>query len=151
VIVKLQDELLARGKELDSREGAVIMREESLMAFACVLRDASAEHDTSHARADAIQRDYSTQLSVYSSQSEWRRALGRTLDECAALLGLEEIDLEVHEVILAEDLECSLHPSDGQDLSAELKKACACVDMIVVDCAPRLSGYHNMLCRWPVS
>jgi hypothetical protein len=57
----------------------------------------------------------------------------------------------VREAILAEELECSLRPSDGQDLSAELKKACARVDMIIVDCAPRLSGYRNKLCGWPVS
>jgi hypothetical protein len=28
------------------------------------------------------------------------------LDECVALLGLQETDLEVREVILAEELEC---------------------------------------------
>jgi hypothetical protein len=64
------------------------MREESLTAFACVLGDVSAEHDTSRTHTDAIQRDYSTQVSVSSSESEWRRVLGQTLDECAALLGL---------------------------------------------------------------
>jgi hypothetical protein len=35
------------------------------------------------------------------------------LDECVALLGLQETDLEVREVILAEELERSQRPSHG--------------------------------------
>jgi hypothetical protein len=40
------------------------------------------------------------------------------------------MDMEVQEVILAEELERGLHPTNGQDLSAELDKACAQVAMI---------------------
>jgi hypothetical protein len=36
----------------------------------------------------------------------------------------------VREAILAEELERSLHPTDGWDLSVELDKACTCVDRI---------------------
>jgi hypothetical protein len=52
------------------------------------------------------------------------------LEECQILLSLQEADLEVHEAILAEELECDLHSSDGRDLSAELDKARALADGI---------------------
>jgi hypothetical protein len=88
VIVELQEQLLARGKELDSQVGTVITWEESMTAFARALGDASTECDASRARADAVRWDYSAQVSVSSSQSERRKALGRMLDERVALLGL---------------------------------------------------------------
>jgi hypothetical protein len=43
-------------------------------------------------------------------------ALSQTLEECMALLGLQETDLEVHEVILAVELERGLHAPDGRNL-----------------------------------
>jgi hypothetical protein len=55
------------------------------------------------------------------------------LDERMTLPGLQEIDLEVHEVILAKELERGQRPSDGQDMLAELKKICTHVDRINVD------------------
>jgi hypothetical protein len=91
------------------------------------------EHDASRARATATQRDYSAQVSASSSQSERRKAFRRTLEEHAALLGLQEMDLEVHEAILAEELERSLHPPDGRDPSVELDKVYVCVDQIADD------------------
>jgi hypothetical protein len=45
-----------------------------------------------------------------------------------AVLGLQKMDLEVREAILAGELEHSLHPPDGQDSSAELDKVRARVD-----------------------
>jgi hypothetical protein len=45
------------------------------------------------------------------------------LEECLILLCLLEMDLEVREVILAEELEHVPHPIDGRDISAELDKA----------------------------
>jgi hypothetical protein len=91
------------------------------------------EHDASRARATATQRDYSAQVSASSSQFERRKAFRRTLEEHAALLGLQEMDLEVHEAILAEELERSLHPPDGRDPSVELDKVYVCVDQIADD------------------
>jgi cysteine sulfinate desulfinase/cysteine desulfurase-like protein len=114
VIIELQEQLLAQGKELDSREGTVFMWEESLIAFAHVLREASTEHDASRAHVDAVRRDYSAQVSMSSSQSEWHKALGRTLDEHTTLFGLQEMNLELREAILVEELERGLHPSDGR-------------------------------------
>jgi hypothetical protein len=46
------------------------------------------------------------------------------------LLCLQEMDLEVREVILAEEQACGMHPLDGQNLSVELGKTHTCVDRI---------------------
>jgi hypothetical protein len=54
------------------------------------------------------------------------------LDECHILLCLQETDLEVREVILVEELERGLHPTNERDLSMELDKAPSRVDRI--DC-----------------
>jgi hypothetical protein len=69
------------------------------------------------------------------------------LDERASLLGRQEIDLEVCEAILAEELERGLRPSDGQDLSVELKKIRARVDRNVVDCATEAEGLSQQVVR----
>jgi hypothetical protein len=57
------------------------------------------------------------------------------LDERAALLGLQEMDLEVHEVIVVEELERILHRSDRRDLPTELYKAHVQANEIVGDWA----------------
>jgi hypothetical protein len=54
VVVELQGQLLARGRELDSREGAIAMWEDGLMAFECALGKVSAERDASRIRAVAV-------------------------------------------------------------------------------------------------
>jgi hypothetical protein len=40
VLTELQDQLLARGREIGSHEGAIIAWEESLVAFDCALMEA---------------------------------------------------------------------------------------------------------------
>jgi hypothetical protein len=52
------------------------------------------------------------------------------LEECKILLCLKETNLEVRGVILAKVLECGMHPTDGCDLSVELDRTHARVDMI---------------------
>jgi hypothetical protein len=69
VIVELQEQLLARERDMDSREGAIITWEEGLVAFARALEEVRTECDASRARADIVQRDFFTpgahlQLSV---------------------------------------------------------------------------------------
>jgi hypothetical protein len=59
------------------------------------------------------------------------------MEERAALLGLQETDMEVRKVILADKLEHGLHPPDGLDPSAELDKVCVCVDRITDDRATK--------------
>jgi hypothetical protein len=52
------------------------------------------------------------------------------LEECQILLFIQEADLEVQEVILAEEEARGLHPSDGRDLLAELEETRTCIDEI---------------------
>jgi hypothetical protein len=122
VIAELQDQLLAQERELDSREGTIIMWEESLSTFARVLREACTGRDASHALGGTIRCDYLAQVSASSSQSKRHKALRRMLDERVILLGLQETDLGVREAILAEELEHGLRDPDGHDLPAELDK-----------------------------
>jgi hypothetical protein len=124
MIVEQQEELLAWERELESHEGTIIAWEESLMAFAHVLRGgAIVECDASHACVDAIWQDYSVHVSASSSWSKWLNALSWSLEERTALLCLQETDMKVHEVILAEGLEHGLCPPNGRDLPAELDEA----------------------------
>jgi CO/xanthine dehydrogenase Mo-binding subunit len=123
VLSKLQEQLLAREWELASREGAFITWEESLVAFACVIMEARVGHDFICAHTDAIRHHYLTQVSASSSQSVWRIALRRSMDERAAHLGLQETDLEVCDAALVEELEHGLCRIDGHDLPAELDEA----------------------------
>jgi hypothetical protein len=136
MIVELQEQLLARERELDNREGAIVAWGESLTVFARALGEVTTECDASRTRAAATLWDYSTQVSASSSQSERLKAFSQMLKECAALL-------EVRKAILVEELEHGLHPPDGQDPSAELDKVRVRVDRIVDDhAAPKLSGYR---------
>jgi hypothetical protein len=85
------------------------------------------KRDASRVRVDVIRWDYSAQVSASSSQSGWLKALSRMQEEHEALLCLQEMDLEVHEALLAEELERGLHPPNGRDLPAELNEARTCV------------------------
>jgi hypothetical protein len=132
-IAELQDQLLARERELDSQEGTIVTWEESLMASARALGETCEVHDARRAHEGAVWRDYLTQVSVSSSQFERCKALYQTLYEHAILLGLQEIDLGVREAILAEELERGLRHPDGRDLPTGLDKTCARVHEIAGD------------------
>jgi hypothetical protein len=54
VVIELQEQLFARERQLDSREGGIIAWEEGLAAFAHMLREVHVERDASHARADVV-------------------------------------------------------------------------------------------------
>jgi hypothetical protein len=77
--------------------------------------------------------DNLAQVGTSFSRSEWRKALRWGLDERITILGLLEMDLEVHKAIMAEELERSLRCSDRCDLPVELYKARARVNEIAVD------------------
>jgi hypothetical protein len=111
--------------ELDSREGAVITWEQSLTAFAHALEEEHAGRDASCAHAGAALQDYLALVSASSSQFERHKALRRTLDERATLLGLQEMNLGVREATLSEELESGLHHPNRRDLSAKLDETCA--------------------------
>jgi hypothetical protein len=123
VVVELQEQLLARERELDSREGVVVAWKEGLAAFMHMLRVVRAECNASHVCANAIQWDFFAQVCTSSSRFKQLSGLGQTLEECQILLYLQDTDLEVCEVILAEELERRQHSTDGRDLSVELGKA----------------------------
>jgi hypothetical protein len=131
--------------ELDSREGTIIVWAESLMAFTHVIREARAGRDASCAQAGFIQRDYLAHMSASYSQSERHKALRRTLDERATLLGLQEMDLGLHEAILAKELERGLCHPDGCDLPAELDETHARVRGIVDDRATKAGQLSRQL------
>jgi hypothetical protein len=130
VTIELQGQLLARERELDSRESAIVMWEEGLAAFSRGLGEVRMERDASCTCIDAVQQDFFTQAHASSSRSEQLTDLGQTLEEHQILLCLLEKDLEVQEMILAKELQCGQHPIDGQDLSTELDKALMHVDRI---------------------
>jgi hypothetical protein len=109
------------------------MWEESLLLSASALREASAGCDTSHAHMGATRRDYLAQVGTSDSRSEWRKSLHQGLDECPTLLGLQEMDLEVHKVIVAEELECSLRHLDRSHLPIEMYRAHARANKIAGD------------------
>jgi hypothetical protein len=88
VAVELQGSLLAQERELDSREGVVVMWEEGLAAFAHVLGEVRVERDASRACADAFQRDFFAQVRASSSRSKQLTDLGRTLEDHQILLCL---------------------------------------------------------------
>jgi hypothetical protein len=72
-------------------------------------------------------------VSTSSSQSERRKALCQTLDECVILLALQEMDLGLREAILAEELECGLRHPHGRYLPTELDETRARVHRIAGD------------------
>jgi hypothetical protein len=84
-------------------------------------------------------------VSASSSQSEWHKALRRTLDERATLLGLQEMDLGLHEAILAKELERGLCHPDGCDLPVELDETRARVRGIVDDRATKAGQLSRQL------
>jgi hypothetical protein len=57
------------------------------------------------------------------------------LEEHQILLFLYEVDLEMQEVILAEEQAHNMHPLDGWDLSAKLEETRVHVDVINGMCA----------------
>jgi hypothetical protein len=70
VAIELKELLLSWERELDSREGAIITREEGLKAFACALGEVCIERDASRTHTDAIKRDFFSQAHTSSSWSK---------------------------------------------------------------------------------
>jgi hypothetical protein len=53
LVVELQEQLLARERELDSREGTIAMYEDGLLAFEHALGRVHMDHDAKRIRAKA--------------------------------------------------------------------------------------------------
>jgi hypothetical protein len=70
VAVELQGQLLARERELDSREGVITAWEDGLAAFERALGEVMKECCTGHIRAEAVQQDFFAQAHVSYSRSK---------------------------------------------------------------------------------
>jgi hypothetical protein len=88
VAVELQGQLLALERELDSREGVIVVWEDGLAAFERTLGKVHMKCDTNHVWAEVVQHDFFTQALVSSSRSRQLTNLNRTLEECQILLCL---------------------------------------------------------------
>jgi hypothetical protein len=93
------------------------------------------ERDASHVQVMAAQQDYLAQTHAFSSLSKQLIGLSRALEDRQILLCLQEMDLEVREVMLAEEQACGLHPHNGRDLSVEIEGISARVNGIGGECA----------------
>jgi hypothetical protein len=135
VVVELQDQLLARERELDSQEGTIVTWEDGLVASECALGRACREHDAEHAQAEAARQDYLARSHAITSSSKHSINFNRMLEECQILLSLQEMDLEVWELKLVEEQACGLHSLVERDLSAELEelRMCAVEDELTAE------------------
>jgi hypothetical protein len=62
VAIEMQEQHLARERELDNREGALAAWEDDLVAFECTLRRVRMEFDGKCDRAEAVRQDYQARL-----------------------------------------------------------------------------------------
>jgi hypothetical protein len=88
VAMELQGQLLARGREMDSREGTIAMWEDGLATFAHALGEVHKKCDTSRIRTKAAQKEFFVQASTSSSRSKQLTDLNYTLEEHQILLCL---------------------------------------------------------------
>jgi hypothetical protein len=70
VAIELQGQVLARERELDSREGIIAAWEDGLVAFERTLGKVHVEHNISHVWAEAVQQDFTAQSCASSSRSK---------------------------------------------------------------------------------
>jgi hypothetical protein len=94
VVVKLQEQLPAQERELDSRENPIAMREDGLAAFECFLGRACKERDAEHERAEVVQQDYLARTYTFTTSCWCSFSFDRILQQRRILLSLQEMDLE---------------------------------------------------------
>jgi hypothetical protein len=95
VAVELQGQLIARERELDSRECDIAAWDDVLVAFERALGKVLRECDIGRVWAEAVQQDFFAQACVSGSRSKQLTYLNWTLKECQILLCLQETNLEV--------------------------------------------------------
>jgi hypothetical protein len=103
VAVELREQLLARKRELDSREGTISMWENGLAASKHALGRVRMEHDVRRIQDEAALQDYLARTHAFSFWSKQLINLNRMLEEHQILLYLQEKDLEVQELMLVEE------------------------------------------------
>jgi hypothetical protein len=82
VVDVLQVQLLARERELNSRDGTIVVLEDGLAASECALQRACMERDAKHAQAEAVWQDYLARMHAFTSNSMHSINFGRMLEEC---------------------------------------------------------------------
>jgi hypothetical protein len=70
LVIELQEQLLARERESDSREGTVAMYEDGLLAFERALGMVCMDHDAKHIWAKATQQDFLARTCTSTSRSK---------------------------------------------------------------------------------
>jgi hypothetical protein len=132
-------------RELDSREGAIVVWEDGLQAFEEILGKACMERDAEHTQAKVVQQDYFAWTCAFTSNSRYSINFNQMLEECQILLSLQEMDVEVWEAMLAEEQECGLHSFDGQDVSTELEEIHVCVARVEDECAAEVRKLSKLV------
>jgi hypothetical protein len=85
---ELQVRLLARERELDYREGTIVMWEEWMAAFECALGRACMERDAKRAEAEAVRQDYLARMRAFTANSKHTINISPMLEECQILFSL---------------------------------------------------------------
>jgi hypothetical protein len=106
VAIELQEQLLAWERELDSREGAIILWEDGLADFERALGKLCTERKANRAQTVVIQHDFSARTRGSRSRLKQLINFNWMLKECQIPLCLQQTDLEVQETILVEEQAC---------------------------------------------
>jgi hypothetical protein len=64
--IELQDQLVVRERELDTREGTLMTRENGSVASECTIGRACAESDVEFTRAEAIRQDHRARIQTFA-------------------------------------------------------------------------------------
>jgi hypothetical protein len=67
VVVELREQLLAQKRELDSREGAIMVWEDDPVASMCALGRVCVECDTKCDRAEIVRQDYQARIHAFTT------------------------------------------------------------------------------------
>jgi hypothetical protein len=103
VAEELREQLLIRERELDSRESTIAALEDGLATSEHTLGRECMERDTACTQAEAARQDYRARLCASTSSSKHSINFYRMLQERQRLVSLQETDLEVREMKLAEE------------------------------------------------
>jgi hypothetical protein len=88
VVVELRGQLLARERELDSKECAIIAWEDSLAASECALGRARVECNAKCDRVEDVRQDYQARIHAFMVGCRRSFNIDRILEEHRILLSL---------------------------------------------------------------
>jgi hypothetical protein len=88
VAVELWEQLLARERGLDSREGVIVAWKDGLVASECALGRACVERDAKCNRAEAARQDYQARIHAFTAHYRRSFNFNQILEERRILLSL---------------------------------------------------------------